>query len=177
MLRIMRYERQKEATVIVCRSDEQFPEDDIDIPYFMPDGMLESYMNGYELAAGATLTMLMLDAYYDDITAPLPDDPDRDERVDEIIAQDNDRIEWHIDKNELLAGITMEDDTPGSVVDSWRRLKEGHAALAEGHQQLQEERQAAEFVDSLPSAMRAQPRDTTGVSRDGSVALAIQFVD
>lgn len=178
MLRVLGYSKQNNATAVMCSSDEAFPESDANIPYLLMDGLLESYMMAYDLPAGAALIMLLLDAFYEDITAPYADDPDLTSKANEIVDQADDRMEWHCDRNELLAAITVDpNDNPTSAASMWIRGIEDKKVQGEAHQRMQEERIADDFVSAMPKELRQLPKATEPTVPPGApVSLAIQFV-
>lgn len=176
MLTIKGFERRNNnGTTIFVESDEFMPGEDVDIRYLMPDGQLETYLEHYGFPQGASLVAILLDAFYDDIEMPHWQS-DYEDEFKRIVALENERITWVCDKNELLAAVTIADDDPESVAGSWLAIKRDLAAKAEAWQQLREEREAAEFVDSLPVAIRSQPRDASSGLPEAAVGLAINFV-
>lgn len=176
MLRILGYEKQPNGVLLTVESDEFMPDDPTaDLRYIMADGILETYLEHYGFPAGASLTALLIDAFYEDVEMPHWE-TDYEEEFKRIVALGPDRIEWQCDKNELLAAVTIAEDDAESVAGSWLAMKREMAEKAEGYQRMKEERQAADFVDSLPVAIRTQPRDLSPILPEASVGLAINFV-
>jgi hypothetical protein len=176
MLRILGLTKQSNGVLLTVESDEFMPDDPTaDIRYIMAYGILETYMDHYGFPPGASLTALLLDAFYEDVEMPHWE-TDFEEEFKRIVALGPDRIEWLCDKNEVLAAVTIAPDDPQSVAGTWVATKRALAEKAQGYQRLKEERLAAEFVDSLPVAIRTQPRDPNPVAPEASVGLAINFV-
>ena len=176
MLRILAFDKQSNGVVITVESDEFMPDEpDADIRYLMANGILETYQYHYDFPAGASLTALLLDAFYEDITMPHWEE-DYEEEFKRIVALGPERIEWRCDKNELLAAVTVDEDDAEQVAGSWVAIRNENLKRAEAFAKTEEERQAAEFVDSLPMAIRTQPRDLDPVAPEASVGLAINFV-
>lgn len=176
MLRILAFDKQSNGVVIAVESDEFMPDDPTaDIRYLMAYGILETYLYHYGFPPGASLTALMLDAFYEDVEMPHWEN-DYEEELKRIVALGPDRIEWQCDKNELLAAVTIEEDDPEQVAGTWVAVRQQNEERAASFKKTEEERQAAEFVDSLPVAIRTQPRDASLVAPEASVGLAINFV-
>lgn len=146
------------------------------IVYLLLDGILETYMHHYGFDAGVCLSVLLLDPYYDDVTAPFTDDENAAEKFLAIAELAEERIVWECDKNELLAMVTLDEDDAESVAGTWLAHRRDMEEKAAGYQRMQEERLAAQFVDSLPTALRGQSRDLDPAKPDASVGLAIEFV-
>jgi hypothetical protein len=177
MLRVLGFERLNDnGTTLLVESDEFMPDQpDLDIRYLLGDGILETYLHHYGFPAGASLTALLLDAFYEDIEMPHWE-TDHEEEFKRIVALGPERIEWHCDKNELLAAVTLDEDNAGSVAGTWVALREEYANRAAAFQKTQEEQLAAEFVDSMPVEIRTQPRNPNPAMPETSVGLAINFV-
>lgn len=179
MLRIMSFHRPEiqggAGTQLAIESDE-FMGGGADIRYLLADGILETYLDRYGFPAGASLTALLLDAFYDDIDMPHWQEPGALDRFEEIVAMGPDRIEWRCDKNELLSTVTLAADDPETVAGSWNAIRRDHAEKAEGWVRLQEERAADEFISVMTSEQRSQPRDPEPASTSQTVESGITFV-
>lgn len=176
MLRILDYQTQPNGVVIIVESDEFMPDDPTaDIRYLMAYGILETYLDHYGFPAGASLTALLLDAFYEDIDMPHWE-TDYEEEFKRIVALGPDRIEWHCDKNELLSAVTVDEDDPQSVAGTWVAMRNANAERAASFQKTAEERLADEFVSVMPTEQRVSPRDLTTPDQPASVGLGITFV-
>lgn len=176
MLRILGYEKQAPGVLLTVESDEFMPDDPTaDLRYVMANGILETYLDHYGFPAGASLTALLLDAFYEDIEMPHWEG-DYEEEFKRIVAMGPDRIEWHCDKNELLAAITIDEDDAEQVAGTWVAVRKANEARAASFQKLAEERLADEFISLMPTGLRSQPRDPGSASTPASVDLGITFV-
>lgn len=177
MLRVMGYERlNAHGTTLLIESDEYMPGEDLDIRYLLADGILETYLDHYGFPAGASLTALLLDAFYDDIEIP---HWSLDSAVDDfaaIVAKGDELMEWHCDKNELLSVVTIAEDDPEAVAGTWVAIRDANAMRAASFQKLAEERLADEFVSVMPTEARTIPRDLSSASTSQNVESGITFV-
>lgn len=176
MLRVLSFEKQAVGTALTVESDEFMPDDPTaDLRYFLADGILETYLHSYGFPAGASLTALLLDAFYEDVEMPHWE-TDYEEEFKRIVALGPERIEWQCDRDELLSTVTLALDNPDSVAGSWSAIKAEMREKAEGFQRLKEERLADEFVGEMPREVANMPRDLSPLPADAPVALGIQFV-
>lgn len=178
MLKVTGFERRKGSSIIFLELPKELAKADItEFQYMLHDGILESYMESYALMPGEALELMLLDWYDDDVDIPPYKEEGMRAVVEEILER-VDQIDWSaVDRNEILAQITVNEDNAPELVSQWResrRIKEESVAA---HQRTLEERQAAGFVDDLPAAVRAQPKDTNSIQVMDSLGLAIQFVD
>lgn len=177
MLRILSFEKQPTGTALLVECDEFMPGENVSsIKYFLANGILETYLDQYGFPAGASLTALLVDGFYDDVEMPHWENDFEDE-FKRIVALGLERIEWQCDKNELLAAVTIDEDDAEQVAGTWVAIRNENEKRAASFQKYREEQLAAEFIDSLPVAIRTQPRNTEStVPADAPVGLAIQFV-
>lgn len=163
--------------------------------HILRTGILEQYMGAYGLEAGETLTLLLADGHLDGIDAPPIGDPEATTKNKAAIKKANGLIKWDIDRDQVLADVTMAEDTAEMVRSTWaetvkqtpepeltaeeqlRKQFERKKATVEGHKRLREERLADDIVSSMPAHLRRQPRTPESAKRaDVPVGLAIQFV-
>lgn len=177
MLRVMSFEKLTNGTTLFVESDEFMPDDPTaDIRYLLINGILETYLERYGFPAGASLTALLLDAFYDDIEIPHWSADSAAEEFQRIVAMGDDRMEWHCDKDELLSAVTIDEDDPEQVAGTWLAIRNANAERAASFQKLREERLADEFITVMATEQRTQPRDTAPASTFGTVESGITFV-
>jgi hypothetical protein len=146
------------------------------IMFLLIDGVLETYMEPYELPAETCLSVMLLDAFYDDVETPPSDDPDAAKKFKEIAKLAAKRMTWTADKKALLEAVVIDPEDTESPAGAARARRQVMAEKAAGYQRVKEERKAADMVDSLPSAIRSQRRHRGSVAPEASVGLAINFV-
>ena len=158
------------GTQIDILVDEFLGMKDVRCPFLLVDGVLETYMEGYEATAEEALSALLLDAFNDDIEVLPFLDEGAKEGFKKIAAMEKSRAKWQCDKKGLVATALLPKDSPKTLAR--REMKE----KAKGYIRAKEERLAAEFVDTLPTATRTQPRNLNPEKPEPSLGLAIQFV-
>lgn len=120
------------------------------------DGILETYMENYQLMPGDALTMICLDTLDDTIDVPPYLQPGMRDIVDEILAK-SDSLVWDesLDRNEVLAQITVAEDTAPELSASWRLQRIREEEVSKAYARRQEELLADEFMgtykEPLPS--------------------------
>jgi hypothetical protein len=177
MLRILGFEKQAIGVLLTVESDEFMPDDpSADIRYILAFGILETYLSNYGFPAGASLTALLLDAFYDDVDMPHWEG-DYEEEFQRIVAMGPERIEWHCDRDELLSAVTIDEDDPESVSGTWIAIRDVNAMRAASFAKLQEERLADEFISVMPVDQRTAPRDPSPASTPQTVESGITFVE
>lgn len=161
MIRVKGFDRPEIAgakgTQIQVESDEYLGGGH-DIRFLLVDGILETYTIPYNLPAGVCLSVLLLDAFYDDVTAPFSDDPQAVGKFLKISKLADKRIVWECDKNALLSAVTLDLDDPESVAGTWIATERMLAERAVGHQRRREEL----LADSMVGDLVAQ-RDQAGL--------------
>lgn len=176
MLRILGFEKQSNCVLLTVESDEFMPDDPTaDLRYVLAYGILETYLDHYGFPAGASLTALLLDGFYEDIEMPHWEN-DYEDEFRRIVAMGPERIEWLCDRNELLAAVTIDEDDPESVAGTWVAIRDANAMRAASFQKLAEERLADEFVSVMPTEARMIPRDLSAASTQQNVESGITFV-
>jgi hypothetical protein len=160
-------------------------------------GFLEQYMGAYGTSSEDTIDYLLADPLYDDIDVPPMDDPEAPTKIAELLKRVEGRIEWAIDKAQLIADMSLDEDTAETVREGWARareemlfgedlthreaglqLKARQDAYSEGVQRREEEILAGEFISSMSPEERRAPRDAdSSVPVAPEVGWAIQFVD
>lgn len=178
MLRITSFDRRQGSCIIWMELPEEEAKAGITVFQFMiHDGLLESYMEAYALMPGEALELMLLDWYDDDVDIPPYLQEGMRAVVEEILTK-VDQIDWSaVDRNEILAQITITEDKAPELVAQWRDIRARNEAAVAAHQQRLEEIEANEFVESLPTALRSQPKDTESAQPFDGLGLAIQFVD
>jgi hypothetical protein len=161
-------------------------------------GQLESYMGAYGLPAGAALNLILADGSIDGIDMPELQDPDCAKKAAAAIKKANKAIDWSaVDRDQVLADITLADDLAEQMVNSWaeataaalavepmsyedslREMLQRSDAVAASHQQRQEELLASEYISSMPPELLRAPRGGESAEIPATeVGWAIQFVD
>lgn len=178
MLKITGFERRKGSSIIWLELPEELAKADITVfQYMMHDGILEAYMEAYALMPGEALELMLLDWYDDDVDIPPYKEEGMRAVVEEILGNVG-MIDWSaVDRNEILSQITVTEDNAPELVAQWRERRRQTEQAVAAHQRTQDEREAAAFVDDLPAAVRAQPRDIDSIQAMDSLGLAIQFVE
>jgi hypothetical protein len=175
MLTVKGFHRTPNGTQFDIDSDEYMGGGQ-NIMYLLVDGVLETYMEPYDLPADVCLSALLIDAFYDDVTAPFSDDEGAAEKFAAIGKMANKRISWKCDKKALISAVRVDEGEPGPVAARAIATKIRHAENAQGHRRLREERLADDYVASLPKRQREIPRMDKRPVAEGSVGLAIEFV-
>lgn len=175
MLKITGLQKEKGSSRILMETEERVG---ITVWQLMlHDGLLESYMEAYALMPGEALELMLLDWYDDDVDVPPYLQEGMRAAVEEILTK-VDQIDWSaVDRNEILAQITVTEDSAPELVAQWRETRRRNEEAVAAHQQRLEEIEANEFVESLPTALRSQPKDTEAGQPFDGLGLAIQFVD
>lgn len=173
MLRILSWEKQTSGTLLTVESDEFMPDDPTaDIRYILADGILETYQEHYGYPAGASLTALLIDAFYDDVDMPHWE-TDYSAEFERIVAMAPDRLEWQCDRNELLSTITLAVDNPDSVAGSWSAIKADMADNMRGFHRRQEELLADDWMgvirDGRRGAVTTESGDVVSLGNDEPV--------
>lgn len=190
MLKVLDYVKQANRTTLTLDNGG-----DGQLLQIFPDGTLEQYMGAFGLEAGAALTLILADAHIDGIESPLMGEPDISNKIRSVLSGAKGQIEWAIDRDQLLADMTLADDTAEMVKNTWaevaqqsfqesttaeedlRERMERNRGTAEGYQRIQQERLADEIVSSMPSGKRGMPRNTeSSSSAPVAVGLAIEFI-
>lgn len=178
MLKITSFDRRQGSCIIWMELPEAEAKAEITVwQFMMHDGLLESYMESYGLMPGEALELMLLDWYDDDVEVPPYLQEGMREVVEEILTK-VDQIDWSaVDRNEILAQITVTEDKAPELVAQWRETRRRNEEAVAAHLRAAEERKAAAFVDDLPASVRAQPKDTDQVQYLTGLGLAIQIVD
>lgn len=175
MLKIAGFQRVQGSSRILMETGERVGI--TEWQFMLHDGLLESYMESYALMPGEALELMLLDWYDDDVDIPPYLEEGMRTKVEKILTK-VDQIDWSaVDRNDILAQITVTEDSAPELVAQWRETRRRNEAAVAGHQQRLEEIEANEFVESLPTALRSQPKDTEARQPFDGLGLAIQFVD
>lgn len=189
MIRMLGWERVGTMVNISLEVDGQ--REDMARYYGLIDGHLESYMGVYGYPAGETLTYMIADYIDDSVEIPLMGDPEATSKIQDVLHRWEDQIEWWFDRDELLAEITLAEDTAEEVRSTWESIARQHeyeppalsqsearallrgrsADIAAAHQRRQEELLAEEMISSQPG-LNGVPRDT----KVGQVGLTVKYV-
>lgn len=160
------------------------------------DGILEQYMGSYGTTAEETLSYLLADILYNDIDVPPMDDPDAEAKISALLSRIKGRIKWIVDKSQLLADMTLEDDLAEEMKASWanaraemlkteaptkaqseRKHAEARKAYVAGVERREEEILADDIMANLPPENRRAPRgDRKTKQAPEKVGLAIEIV-
>jgi hypothetical protein len=129
-------------------------------------GFLEQYMGAYGTSPEDTIDYLVADPLYDDIDVPPMDDPEAPAKIAELLRRVKGRIEWVVDKAQLISDMSLNDDEATQVINAWetataeglaqsvitrqeshRVINDRAAAVAASHQRRQEELLADEMME------------------------------
>lgn len=184
MFKVTGFKKDKQYNKIMLETDNGVA------MHIILDGHLEAYMGAYDIPAGVALMMILSDAHMDDITAPFMDDADATKKAKKI-ARDTDSLwVWEVDRNEVLAQITIDADTAEMLKTAWaaardesvtetpdnhiqairKRLKRSEE-YGKGHKRREEELSADDIVAANPH-MKRTLRDTTS----GDVGLSVKYI-
>lgn len=122
--------------------------DGVGYVWILRDGILEQYMEAYQMQAGECFLMLLLDAMDDSVFIPQSDESGARETIAYLMKQ-ADEVEWVSDKDEILAQVTLANDSASEVAKTWRIQRQAQEALATSHQRRQEEILGDEMVGEL----------------------------
>lgn len=152
MIRIKGFHRPEivgaKGTQIAIESDE-FLGGGNDIRYLLVDGFLETYMEFYKLPADVCFSVMMLDAFYDDVDVPLTDDPLAKQKFMKISKLAEQRIVWQCDKSLLMATATIDGDGPASEPETSKQIKRAREFTVAAFQRRQEELLGDSMVGDL----------------------------
>jgi len=138
----------------------------------IPRGCLEQYMGAYGFSAEETLSYILADILYEDIDVPFLEDPEAEAKITELLRRIEGRIEWGVDKHELLSKMVLDPELAEHMKATWselrtetvasevqtaeqvsQALKARAEAYVSGHQLRQEEL----LADDMMEAYKPQP--------------------
>lgn len=184
MLTIKSYERSEGAhgTQLTVRSDEFMGGGMGDIPYLLIDGVLETYIDAYGYPPGVCLSVMLLDAFYDDIEAPHSGDAGAAFKFLRIAGLAEERMVFECDRDALLAAVTLAEDDAASVAGTWAASRAATEEAAAGYRRRKEEMLGDAIVSDMQVTRRDQPGMKHGIahvdslqSRNGSGAFRVEW--
>lgn len=158
--------------------------------HMIMSGQLEAFSGAYGIGVGEALMLILADGSVEGLDCPEPSDPAARSKIRQVVKAAEEEFVWEIDRDVVLAQITLAEDTAEMVRSQWAaevatavaeepmdyedilreraRMAQGISA---GHQKRQEELVADEFVSADPELSKV-PRDTTSIN----VGLGIKYV-